>query len=63
MRRECLERFSRHRYLAILACIRHVRRVRAVMHAGIANSAFEVGGGETFPAFPAHGQPAILRIC
>ena len=22
----------------------------------------DVGGGKTFPAFPAHAQPAILRI-
>ena len=36
----------------------HVRDARAVMHVGIAKSR----GGETFPAFPAHVQPAILRI-
>ena len=23
---------------------------------------FEVGGGKAFPTFPAHAQPAILRI-
>ena len=35
---------------------RHVRHARAVMHVGIANPR------KTFPAFPAHAQPAILRI-
>ena len=37
IRWECRERFPRHRGLAILTCIRHVRNARAVMHAGIAN--------------------------
>ena len=31
---------------------------RAMIHAGIANSVV----GETFPEFPAHVQPTILRI-
>ena len=31
---------------------------RAMMHVGIANPV----AGKTFPAFPAHAQPAILRI-
>ena len=38
---------------------------RAVMHAGIANLRFPLksaAGGKTFPAFPVHAQPAILRI-
>ena len=35
-----------------------------VMHVGIANKRFALKSvaGETFPAFPAHAQPAILRI-
>ena len=37
MRRECLERFPRHRSLAIPTCIMAVRDARAVMHAAIAN--------------------------
>ena len=68
MRREWRERFPRHRGIAIPTCItaraprtQNVRHARAVMHAGIAIS-FEVGGGETFPVFPAQAQPAILRI-
>ena len=36
MRRECQERFPRHRGLAIATCIR-ARDTCAVMHAGIAN--------------------------
>ena len=37
--------------------------VRAVMHAGIANWRFPLKSvaGKTFPAFPAHAQPAIVR--
>ena len=38
---------------------RHVRDARAVMHVGIANPRWP---GKTFPAFPAHAQPTILRI-
>ena len=38
---------------------RHVRHARAVMHVGIANLQW---AGKTFPAFPAHAQPTILRI-
>ena len=43
---------------------RHVRDARAVMHAGVANYWFTLKSmaGKTFPAFPAHAQPAILRI-
>ena len=42
----------------------HVRDARAVMHAGIANWRFHLNSvvGKTFPAFPAHAQPAILGI-
>ena len=38
--------------------------VHAVMHAGIANQRFPFNSvvGKTFPAFPAHAQPVILRI-
>ena len=44
---------------------RHVRHARAVMHAGTDNSRFPLKWtpGKTFPAFPAHAKPAILRIC
>ena len=39
-------------------------RYRAVMHAGIANKRFPFKSvaGKTFPPFPAHAQPSILRI-
>ena len=42
----------------------HVLGARAVMHAGIASNRFPFNSveGETFPAFPVHGQPTILRI-
>ena len=42
----------------------HVRDARAVMHVGIANWRFPLKSvaGNTFPAFPVHAQPAILRI-
>ena len=41
-----------------------MRHARAVMHAEIANYRFPVKSvaGETFLEFPAHAQPAILRI-
>ena len=54
------ERFARHRGLAIPTYI----TPRAVMHAGIANLRFPLKSvaGKTSPAFPAHVQPAILRI-
>ena len=37
---------------------------RAVVHAGIANPRFPLKAvaGKTFPAFPAHAKPTILRI-
>ena len=59
MRRECRERFTRQRGLVVPTCI----SPRAVMHAGIANYRFplKLVAGETFPAFPVHAQPAILR--
>ena len=51
---------SRYRGLAIPTCI----TARAVMHAGIPNQWFALKSvaRETFPAFPAHAQFAILRI-
>ena len=60
MRREYRERFLRHRGLAIPTCI----TARALMHAGITNWWFplKVVVGKTFPAFPMHAHPAILRI-
>ena len=44
---------------------RHAGDARAVMHAGIANYRFpfKLVARKTFPAFLAHAQPAILRIC
>ena len=81
MRRECQERFPRHRGLAIPACITarasplsdkkpigflsDSGHVLAVMHAETANKIFPFKPvvGKTFPAFPLHAQPAILRIC
>ena len=74
MRRECRERFPRHRLESLVSYpdmhhgawplsdkkligfLSDKSHACAVMHAGIANA------GETFPAFPAHEQPAILRI-
>ena len=43
---------------------RHVRHARALMHVGIASQQFPLKSeaGKTFPAFPAHAQPAIVRI-
>ena len=38
---------------------RHVCQAHAVMNVGIANPRWR---GKTFPAFPVHAQPAILRI-
>ena len=44
-------------------CVPHVL-ARAVMHPGIANLRLPLESvvGKTFPAFPAHAQPAILHI-
>ena len=64
MRRECRERFPHHR----------LQRKSLVsdpdMHHGMCithvpwcmSGSLTRGGGKTFPAFPAHAQPAILRI-
>ena len=66
MRRECRESFPRHWLQRKNAskrsrhASRHVRDARAVMYVGIACLPAEAG--KTFPAFPVHAQPAILRI-
>ena len=43
---------------------RHVRHARAVIHVGMVNQWFPLKSllGKTFPVFPAHAQPAILRV-
>ena len=43
---------------------RHVRHARVVMHVGIANWWFPLKSdrGKRLQSFPAHAQPAILRI-
>ena len=51
MRRECWERFPRHRARHRDTCRDHYLAV-----------SFEVGGGENIPGIPAHAQPAILPI-
>ena len=60
MRRECWERFPRHRpqrnrQLTIPVCI----KARAMIHVGIANPRWR---GKTFRAFPAYAQPQIVHI-
>ena len=62
--RECLERFPRHwvQRKPLVSdpgmhhgtCVTHVPRCMS--------RSITRGGGETFPAFPVHAQPAILRI-
>ena len=61
--------FPRHRGLAFPTCTTArawctCRDARAVMHAGIANWQYSLKSvaGKTFPAFPAHAQPANLHI-
>ena len=60
MRREYWERFPCHRLqrkpLVNDPGMRHGKYVTHV------SGSLTRGGGETFPAFPAHAQPAILRI-
>ena len=65
MRQECRECFSRHRHqrkpLVNDYGMHHgtcVTQVPWCMSGSLIR-----GGGETFPAFTAHPQPAILRIC
>ena len=67
MRRECRERFPRHWFqrkqlvsdpdLHQGTCVTHVPWC---MSGSLSRGGGEVG--KTFPAFPAHAQPAILRI-
>ena len=54
MRRECRERFPRHRGLATRHASRHVRHARGVMHAGIANKQFllKLVARENVPGIP-----------
>ena len=64
MRRECRERFPRHCGLAIPTCItaRAWCTCRDACRDRYLAISLEFGGGKTFPAFPAHVQPAILCI-
>ena len=54
MLRECCERFSRHRSLAIPTCItaRAWRTCRDVCRSRLLVVSFEVGGGENVPSIP-----------
>ena len=64
MRRECRERFPRHR-LQRKPLVRYpgMHHGTCVTHVPWCMSGYLTrGGGETFPAFPAHAQHAILRI-
>ena len=64
MRRECRERFPRHRRLAIPTCItaRAWRTCRdACLDRWLAVS-FEVGAGENAPGIPVNAQPAITYL-
>ena len=64
MRRDCRERFPRHRRqrkplvsdpgMHHGTCVKHVPWCMP--------GSLTRGGGEMFPSFPAHAQPAILRI-
>ena len=60
MRRECRERFPRHRGSAIPTCITE-RASRTCSDVGIASQQFPLKSeaGKTFPAFPVHAQPTI----
>ena len=64
MRRECRERFPRHQLQRkLLVNDADMHHGRCVTHVPWCTSgSLTHGGGETFPAFPAHGQPVILRI-
>ena len=64
MRREGRERFPRIRVLAIPTCItaRAWRTCRDACRDRYLAISVEVGGGKTFPTFPAHAQPESLRI-
>ena len=56
MHRECRKRFPRYRFQRKPACI-----TACTCHDACRDSLSEVAG-KTFPAFPAHAQPTILRI-
>ena len=64
MRREFWDRFPHRRELAIPTCITaRAGRTCCDAYRDRKLAVFlEVGDRETFPAFPAHAQPAILRI-
>ena len=64
LRRECRERFPRHRrQRKPLVNDPGMHRNTCVTHVPWCMSgSLTRGGGKTFPAFPAHVQPAILRI-
>ena len=64
MRRECQERFVRHRLQKkLLVSAPGMHHGTYMTHVPLCMSrSLTSGGGETFPAFPAHAQPAILRI-
>ena len=64
MRRECQERFVRHRLQKKpLVSAPGMHHGTYMTHVPLCMSrSLTSGGGETFPAFPAHAQPSILRI-
>ena len=64
MRRECRERFPRHRLQRkSLISDPNMHHGTCVTHVPWCMSgSLTKGGGEKFPAFPAHAQHAILRI-
>ena len=64
MRRECRERFPRHRLLRKpLVNDPSMHHGTCVTHVPWCMSgSLTCGEGEKFPAFPAHAQPAILHI-
>ena len=64
LHRECRERFPRHCGSAIPTFItaRVWPTCRDACRDRFLAVSFEVGDGTTFPAFPAHAQPAVLRI-
>ena len=62
MRRECRERFPHPNGLATCITARAWRTYRDACRDQWLAVSFEDGGGETFPAYPAHAQPAILLI-
>ena len=64
MRRECRERFPRH-WLKMKPLVNDpgMHQVMCVTHVPwYMSGSLTLVGGKRFPAFPAHAQPAILRI-